>query len=159
MQTQPATKPELTKTIVINNKEALVLAQMPYLDKDKQGRIIAGEIVRFIPGVNVVDAATLKMLRENKNFDDLFKTRIARSPAPEQNPEKVGSVILVSVCDVPEKQQLKAVAENKAVELVAETFTVDLLDQWIKDEDRGSVRAAIENQKKILATGTVPSGA
>lgn len=163
MQTQPTkneAKPERTKTIVINNREALVLAQLPHKERDAKGRIIPGECIKFIPGANLVDTETLKTLRKSELFDSHFKTKIARSPAPEQNPEKVGQFILVAVAEVPAKRPLSKIEDGAEIaEIVKETFSVDLLRQWLADEGRSDVRATIENQIRTIAVTGVPAGA
>jgi hypothetical protein len=147
------------QTIVVNNREALVIAQLPHVGKDAAGRVLVGETVKLIPGVNLVESAQLKKLRENKLFDAHFTTKIARSPAPEQNPEKVGSYVLVQLREVPERKSLEKVPDNEAVEIVKETFNVKLLERWLHEDARGEVRAMIQNQITDIARGGAPTGA
>lgn len=143
------------QTIVINNKEALVIGQLPSEMKDSRGVPLRGEIMVFIPGVNLVDTAKLKALRANKLFDAHFSTKIPRSAAPEQNPEKVGHPILKVAKELNEKMSFKDIPAQDAIALIEETFTTAILDRWLADEGRNDVRAAIMSQKDFLATGKI----
>lgn len=173
------------QTIVVNNREALVVGQMPHLGKDVSNIPQIGKTVTLIPGVNLVPSADLAVLRKNPGFDQLFKTKIARSPAPEQNPEKVGDFILEtrkvrcacsaekdapskscaackgtgSLDEVPDTLPFAAVHPGDAAELVQETFSVDLLAHWREKEGRDGVRAAIHAQIAKMNTGAAPIGA
>lgn len=141
------------QTIVINNKEALIIGQLPSQTKDNRGVAIPGNVVVFSPGVNLVDTEKLKELRKNKLFDEHFKTKIPRSAAPEQNPEKVGQVILKVAKELNEKISFKDIPVQEAIEIVEETFLAAVLDGWLKEDSRNDVRTAIMNQKELLAKG------
>lgn len=154
---------EKTKTIVINNREALITAQMPHLklDPNAQSKVPQlGDLVVFIPGANLVDSAKLRTLRENKAFDVLFSTKIPRSLAPEQNPEKVGKFILVAGKEVPADKPLSRLEAKEACELVTEEFlSVGMLREALADEGRNEVRAAISERIKLLESGGEPISA
>lgn len=142
------------QTIVINNRESLINAQLPHKGKGKDGSIQTGEVVTFIPGANLVDSAKLKTLRENPGFEALFKTKIESSPAPEQNPEKVGKCVLVLGKEVEDTSPLAKLAEKAAEALIAETFSVPQLDGWIKEEGRPEIRRLLEAQRSKLSAGS-----
>lgn len=158
MQTQPtkneSKQPEVTtKTIVINRREAMIIGQLPHTGTDMAGRIILGPVVTFLPGVNVVDTAKLKTLRENKAFDARFSTKIVKTEGPDQ-PQHIGSFELVAGAEVQnEAGALKKMEPKEAAAVIEETFDARLLDKWLKDEGRDSVRAAIHEQKQLISTG------
>ncbi len=66
------------QTVVINNKEALIIGQLPNIGKDTAGVPQIGEQVTFYPGVNLVDSKKLALLRKNPGFDAFFTEKIAR---------------------------------------------------------------------------------
>lgn len=159
-QTTAATKDEklATRTVVINNKEALIMAQMPHGGKDTSGALMVGEVVSFIPGVNLIDTEKLATLRKNAAFEANFTTPIEASLAPEQNPEKVGRMILVKGEELPLASPL-ANLKPKAVEaLVGETFSVELLSKWRDDSGDLTTRAVIQNQIDKLRGGSTKGG-
>lgn len=142
-----------TKTIVINNRESLVIGQMPLIGKDATGAPIVGEAVIFVPGLNLVDTEKLKVLRSNKQFNMNFTTKIPKTPAPEQNQEKVGEFILVAVKEVPEKAPLAKLPDAEAAQMIDETLSVPLLQGFLESEGRSELRALIQNKMTQINTG------
>lgn len=147
------------QTIVTNNKEALVIGQLPNLGKDTAGVPQLGESVSFIPGVNLVKSEVLATLRKNPSFELNFKTKIESSPAPEQNPEKVGKFILVVGKEVEDKSPLVKLTEKACEGIITETFTSKMLRSWLDEEGRAEVRAMIERQLRVLETGAPAAAA
>lgn len=146
------------QTVVINNKEALVIGQMPHSGKDKSGVPQLGGIVTLIPGVNLVDTKVLKTLRENPGFELLFKTKIESSQAPEQNPEKVGKCILIASGEVEDSSPLAKLPPKACEAMIEETLSSDLLNKWLEDETRGDVRRVLFGKIKKLEGSPAPSG-
>lgn len=143
------------QTIVINNKEALIIGQMPHNGgKDSSGVPQIGQSVTLVPGVNLVDSKVLGELRKSEAFDALFKNKIMPSPAREQNPEKVGRFILVAGKEVEDKSPLAKLTEKACEAMIDETLTVAMLSNWLKEEGRGEVRRMIENKIVKLNSGS-----
>jgi hypothetical protein len=144
------------RTVVVNNRESLVMGQMPHIKVNGGVLPQLGEIITLIPGVNLVDSAKLKTLRENKAFEANFRTRIAPSPAPEQSPEKVGKLILEvdksigKDGEVPDETPLAKLTYVQCQAMIAETFNGDMLRQWEKEEIRSDVRREINRQLELM---------
>lgn len=130
------------RTPVINNKEALVIGQLPASGKEP------GPIVVFLPGLNLVDSKQLAVLRNNKNFDAHFKTLIPPSLAPEQTPEKVGKPILeLAGKELEDASPLAKLDKQACKLLISETLDAPMLDSWLMEETRADIARSINEQK------------
>lgn len=145
------------KIAVINNREGLVQGQMQPAGVDSAGRKIIGPVVTLLPGLNLVDKKQLEELRKNPGFELNFATKIAPSPAPEQNPEKVGKPILELLqaqgkdgkdapVEVEDALPLAKLSEKQAKLLISETLVEGTLKQWDREETRPAVRYEIAQQ-------------
>lgn len=149
----------LMQTVVINNKEGMIVGQLPHTlpkEKGEKGSNLPtiGEQVVFMPGANLVNSEVLKVLRANKTFELNFSSMIPPSEAPEQNPEKVGRPILVVVREVEDKSPLEKIKSAKECEsIIKEMFLTDVLQRWLDEEGRSEVRAIIEVQLRAIRTG------
>lgn len=155
------------RTIVINNRESLVQGQLPHKQPGQRPdgaapMLEVGGMIQLLPGVNLVDTKDLKTLRErNPTFAALFDTIIEASPAPEQNPEKVGRPILEignEGKELPASSPLARLAPNQCKAILAETFNAALLRTWLAEETRGDVRRDIDAQLGKVLGPTRPSG-
>jgi hypothetical protein len=142
-------QPEKTVTVVINNREALELVQLPHRGSDKHGRPMLGELLRLTAGVNLVDSTTLATLMKNELFAAKFTTKIARSPAPEQNPERVGRTVLELGPVLPASRSFAKLDGEQAQKLIEETLDTDLLEKWRSEDTRDGMRLGL--QKRIDA--------
>lgn len=138
------------QTVVINNREALIIGQLPHA-KSTGGVPQLGPTVTFIPGLNLVDSKVLAELRQNPSFEAFFKTKIEASPAPEQNPEKVGKFILATGGELEDKSPLGKLKEQACQAMISETFSSDLLKKWRAEETRGEVTRMINEQLDKLS--------
>lgn len=143
----------MSLTVVTNNKEALIIGQMPHLGSDKAGVPQLGETITLVPGVNMVDSAKLATLRKNPSFNVMFETLIPRSPAPEQNPEKVDKPMLVCGAELPDRSPLAKLSAKACEAILADTLQVPLLRQWLDEEGRSEIRIILERQIKKLSDG------
>jgi len=170
------------QTVVINNREGLVQGQLQpdpkLVEKMTKGSIPINRCVTLLPGANLVEAADLEALSKNPAFAKNFETLIPRSPAPEQNPEKVGKPILqlmaadgtlidptkpaakdakpAAVLQVEEKYPLKALKAEVAKALIDETFVVSTLRAWLGSEGRPEVRLVLT--QRIAELDAAPEG-
>jgi hypothetical protein len=135
------------KTAVINNREGLVQGQLQPISKNLSGAPIPYRAVTFLPGVNLIPTEELDELRKNKSFELNFTTAIQPTPAPEQNPERVGKPILEVLKvkgkdgkDVPlvvdDNQPLAGLSMDAVKALVEETIVVGYLRKWLEEEHR-----------------------
>jgi hypothetical protein len=137
--TEAKPKPK-TVTVVINNREGLEVAQLPHRGHDNHKRIIFGEVVTFLPGLNLVPTETLNILRQNPAFEAKFKNKIPNSRAPEQRPERVGKPILELGKELPDDDRpLSALSVPEALALVSEA-NEEQLASFKKGENREEVR-------------------
>lgn len=148
-----------TFTIVNNNREALVIGQMPHLGHDTSGVPQLGQSITFLPGINLIDTIVIETLRKNPSFELNFTTKIQPSKAPEQNQAKVGEFILVAQGEVPVKNPLAKLGPEETVALIEETFSLALLEDFLANEGRDSVRATIQSQMRMIRGGDAPHGA
>jgi hypothetical protein len=152
-------------TVLINNREGMVHAQLPHQFPTQKGAAPrVGRAVILMPGVNLVDSKTLATLMENHAFKALFETVIPPSLAPEQTPEKVGKPILQidrsigKNGEVEEKAPLQKLSTAQCEAMIRETFSVDLLKRWTKEETRGDIRRLLVEQVERLETGGESKG-
>jgi hypothetical protein len=142
------------RTQVINNRESLVQAHVPpslvgkRLGKNRgKNEPPVGPLINLLPGMNLVDSELLGRIRkENKMFNSFFSMKIESSPAPEQNPEKVGHCILVEGSKVADSAPTVAMKAAAAKAMIAETLNPELLRNWLKEEARPDIRRAIDAQ-------------
>ncbi len=137
------------KTVVINNREGLVIGQLPHIAPAAGVRGATSQLgpaVVFLPGANLIDSKTLAILRENKSFELNFTTRIPASAAPEQNPEKVGKLMLMVD---------KSVGKNGEVDDAAPLAKLSAVDcRGLRPEIKRDIHLQLER----LATGAVTAG-
>jgi hypothetical protein len=153
------------QTAIINNREALETVQMQPIGKDSNGMAILGPLVVLVPGLNLVDSKKLDALAGNEMFAKKFNTKIASSPAPEQNPERVGRTILEIVTvsakdkdgkiidkplEVEDKLPLHKLTGATLTRVISETMVASTLRQWLTEENRGDVRSEIEARLKYI---------
>jgi hypothetical protein len=151
--------------VVINNRESLVQGQLQpdpeLLKKVKGGGIPINRVVTLLPGANLVDVADIEALGKNEAFARYFTTKIERSLAPENNPEKVGSTILATLevdgkdgkkvpLQVDKELPLKALKPEVAKLLIDETFVLSTLRGWLASEGRPEVRLLLDNRIREL---------
>ena len=161
----------LMQTVVINNREGLVQGQLQpdpkLVEKMTKGSIPINRCVTLLPGANLVDSADLEALSKNPAFAKNFETLIPRSPAPEQNPEKVGKPILQLMevegkdgkkvpLQVDAKHPLKALKAEVAKALIDETFVASTLRAWLAEEGRPEVRLVLT--QRIAELDAAPEG-
>jgi len=170
------------QTVVINNREGLVQGQLQpdpeLVAKMTKGSIPINRCVTLLPGANLVEAADLEALGRNPAFAKRFETKIQRSPAPEQNPEKVGLPELqlmgvdgklidqtqpvpkdakpVAPLQVDKDHPLKALKAEVAKALIDETFVVSTLRAWLGSEGRPEVRLVLT--QRIAELDAAPEG-
>src|SRR5690348_5746043 len=104
-------QPEKTVTVVINNGSGMELVQLPHRGQDGHKRVILGDAVRFLPGVNLVDTEQLAILRKNPLFEAKFTNKIPRIAAPEQKQERVGRPFLTLGKTLPSAHPLSKLSE------------------------------------------------
>lgn len=163
----------MSQTAVINNREALETVQMQPIGKDSNGMAILGPLVVLVPGLNFVDSDKLSKLINNSAFASKFNTKIAPSPAPEQNPEKVGKTILElmtvaakdkdgKVVDKPieveDKMPLAKLSGDVCRRVIAETMVASVLRQWLTEESRGDVRSDIQKRLDYITGAAAGPG-
>lgn len=158
------------KIAVINNREGLVQGQLQPTGKDSNGMAILGPLVTLLPGLNLVDKDKLEALRKNPTFELNFTQEIKPSPAPEQNPEKVGKPTLEVLCveqktkegvlkkpiEVEDELPLAKLDEATIKRIVSETLVADTLRLWSRQDARPAVRWEIEQQLQKI--GAAPAG-
>lgn len=149
------------KSAVINNREGLVQGQLQPRSRNLSGAPIPHRAVTFLPGVNLVPSEELEELRKNPTFELNFRTAIPHSPAPEQNPERVGKPVL-ELLEVKGKDGKRvplvvddelplAKLEPAAVKtLVDETVVTGFLREWLEQERRPDVAHLITQRIRLL---------
>lgn len=155
--------------VVINNREGLVQGQ---LQPDPRFAAVKGGVplnrcVTLLPGANLVPEDDLKSLLENKAFAANFTVTIPKSPAPEQNPEKVGKPILELLMvdgkdgkktplQVEEKHPLAKLKDEIALKLIEETLVPSVLRGWLNEDPRPGIR--LELTKRLAELDGQPEG-
>ena len=165
------------KTAILNNKEGLVVLQLPSTQKDRQGRDLIAGVVTLLPGLNLVDTDTMKALREgNEGVRRHFETKIEPGMAPEHQLERTGRFILeqvyfdkkdkdgkvtrVPVDSLDDALPLAKLTEEQCKQLVDEVLVGEMLQGWGRAETRPAVRFLIEKQiQKITASPGNPATA
>lgn len=143
----------MSLTAVVNNRESLVIGHMQPIGKETSGAPILGEMIKLIPGLNLVDSKKLEALRKNKAFDAHFTTKIPQSRAPEQNPEKVGQPILVVWAqNLKDDKPFGELPVEKCQEAIEEIFDISMLKKWLATEARDPVRLLLHGQIGKLST-------
>ncbi len=137
------------KTVVLNNKDGMVIGQLPHGEKNSAGHRQPGGVVVLLPGANLVDSDQLATLRKNPGFEQYFNVTIQPSPAPEQSPERVGKKELEIICEGVDDQApiVKLKDPGMALKVIGETLTNEPLDVWLRQEQRPAIREAIEKQR------------
>ena len=143
---QPSTSPATQKTVtpVINNEERLRMIQLPAI-KNKAG-MTPGPVLILVPGVNFPDTEQWTRAKENPEVQQLLKTKIKPSRAPEQNPEMVGHVKLVERGPVSADSPLASLTEEDSILLVDEMFHLPTLHKLLAEETRPGVAKALKTQ-------------
>ena len=161
------------KTAVINNREALVQGQLPPPPQSKTAGVpLLGKVLTLLPGANLVDSKDLEKLNENEQWKKNFSTPIPRSPAPEQNPEKVGKPILelltieqrtkegTKTMPFPQLDDEHPLAKLDAIAaklLVDEMLVVGTLKDWVREETRPEM-AHVLNRRIAELEGSPEGG-
>ncbi len=141
--------PEPTYTVVINNREGQDIIQLPHGAKDKHNRVMLGDLVILIPGLNLIPTRQMQIALKDSAVEAKFKTKIPRSAAPEQNPEKVGHYYLVLGPDVPVSRPLANLSVTDSIALVEEANEKQL-EELLGKETREEVCRAIQERQKTL---------
>lgn len=157
------------KTAVLNNREGLVIGQMPSTQQDRSGRPLLAGIVTLLPGLNLVDSDALKTLRENPGFEAQFSQRIEPGMAPEHVLERTGETILAivhfekkdkdgkitrtPVDFLDDALPLAKLDEKQCEMLIKEVLVSEILRSWGKSEARPAVRFMIETQIDKIGAG------
>lgn len=145
----------MPKVVVLNNRESRIIAQLPGT-KDTAGVPITGKQVNLIPGLNLLDAAEFKLLKQNKVFASLFQEIIGVGKAAELNHDKRGSKLLEEVPnlgELPDAKPFAKVAIDVCSMLIGEIFSVEMLQKWLAEEARDEVRLLLHKQIRVLETG------
>lgn len=151
----------MAKIIVINNREGLVQGQMQPTVFNKQGAPEVGKVLTLLPGANLVDEKELEALCKNPTFLANFKNQIQPSPAPEQNPEKVGKPILEFLTvkgkdgkdeelKVEDEFPLNKLKPETAKRLIKETLVPSILAKWATEVQDPGIRHAIDKHIEYL---------
>lgn len=135
--------------LVINNEERLHTIHVPGKDGKPSETLLC-----LLPGVNMIDRLTLESCRKNPMFDAKFSSKIERHVAREAVSERVGEMILIQSKYVPEKIPLTPLTGEEALAIVADTTTEELLEIFLSGESRPEIRAAIDDRKRLLRTGS-----
>jgi hypothetical protein len=143
--------------VVINNRDGMEIVSMPHRGKDMHNRVMPGEEVIFMPGLNLVDAGKLSVLMKNPAFAAKFTDIIPHSLAPEQNPERVGKPILEKRGELPASRPLAKLPAEEAKALILEA-NEEQLPQFLKDEARDDVRLFIHERIRALNPDPIGSG-
>lgn len=138
-----------TSVILINNQARLELIQQPGSDK----------MLQITTGLNLMKPEDLRALRENPAFDVKFTTKIVASRAKEAEFLKVGLFMLEQGKEVPANAPFSKLADQEARELVDRINDEDLLEELLRREGRSEIRAAMEERKKFLKTGSITEAA
>lgn len=143
-QTQPPKDEYAGKQVqVLVNRESSV--QIPTV-REKDGSVNPDSIIFLAPGWNLVDAKKWAAAKQNHGVRMLLQTKIPPATAPEENPEKVGHMVLVEGKTVDMDNPLAPLPEDKALQFVAETFQVPLLKRLLEQEQRAPVLRALRAQ-------------
>jgi hypothetical protein len=145
---EPKTEKSIEKTptvvVLLNNQPRLELIQLPGTN----------EMLRIMPGLNLMPSDTLRELRKNPSFETKFSTKIVASRAQEAADLRVGSPMLEQGKEVPERAPFSKLPDPEARELVSRLNDEELLERILQHEGRSEIRAALEERKKFLKTGT-----
>lgn len=141
-------------TVVINNRESLIIGPLPPTGKDTSGVPMLGANIILIPGLNLVPTAQLVELKKNPTFANLFTEKIGRHKATEHNTERVGSPILLQVPgELPRLRPFALVDPKECAEYISEIFSTKMLEEWLHDEQRDGVRLELQRQITRIRTG------
>lgn len=157
------------KTAVINNREGLVIAQLPATQEDRSGRKLLAGVVTLLPGLNLVDTDEFNTLMKNPGFASHFTNKIEPGMAPEHQLERTGSPILEQVFFdkkdkdnkitrtpvdfLDDKIPLANLTEPQCKVLVEQVLVGETLRAWGRAETRPAVRFLIEEQIGKISAG------
>jgi hypothetical protein len=149
------------KIPVINNCERLYQIQVsnglvPEVGKGKRGKVMstsAATLLTLVPGVNMVDQEVWEKAKENPIVKMRLELEIKPSVAPEAQLEKVGHPMLVEGAPLPDSAPLSALELKECKALIRETFSEQLLNQWMVEEIRPEVRRELDAQIQRMTTG------
>lgn len=155
------------QNVIINNRESLVSIQCQPEMHGKNGAPVPGRIIHLVPGANLINADDYAKLREkNSHFTLQFNEKIPRSPAPEQNPEKVGLPYLQIMETDKDGKKVPIVVEDKSPlaklrgdlvqRIVDEVLAVSLLRAWLAEEVRPDIALALN--RRIAELEADPEG-
>jgi len=115
--------------------------------------------VKLLPGFNEVPDDEWKEIKQNPMIQKQIELGIIVEVAEKKEVKKKvkngkGEEIEKTVVESGKAKQLKDLDAEAVVAMVEDTFDVDLLKKWKKEESRDEIRAAIANQlEKILKGG------
>lgn len=121
---------------VLNNREGTV----------QLGASRPDGVFFLVSGYNLVPEVIWEKAKTNFTIQTLLNTRIPPALAPEDNPERVGSFILVEGAPVDADNPLIDMDERDAFRFIGETFAVPLLKKLLTQETRANVLRALHDQ-------------
>lgn len=133
-----------TVTPVLNNRESVIQIQLPATKAN--GAMLPGGRVDLIPGMNFVDTPLWETAKQNPTCKILLTEKIPASRAPEQNPERVGKTFLEEGGPVAKDNPLSSLEIQAAIAVVGELFDVPKMRQFLDQETRPAVAAALRGK-------------
>lgn len=116
------------KQIVMNETQPGRLLHLP--DVSRPG---SHEVITLRPGANSVRCEIIDKLRKSATVAMWLKLKWLRLPKPQKR-----------------GPSLTGYADAEAVEIIRETYDVDLIDRFLEDEPRPDIREALRERKHEL---------
>ena len=142
-------------------KTASVLGEVEIEGKKK---VTITKTLVFQPGCNVVDDKEWEELKKNKMiqlemqhglFEEVGKKvikKVTEEVEVEEDGKKKKEKVEKNI-EVTESATLKDLDPEKALEVIKDTFNLETLNAWRKEEARDEIRAAISNQVEFIKRG------
>lgn len=133
------------------------------LIKSNKASLIAGAGLRLVPGINQVKDETWANALNTRAIQQMLKDKVLEDVTPKElqqaaplAPKELKQAAPLADEAEGNKSALKAVGQNKAIELVKETLDLRLLEEWAALEDRVKVKSAIATQIAKIRKETKP---
>ena len=137
--------PDNTKKLipVLVNRESMIQIN---IGNDEKGAFNPSNLIVLASGMNFVDEERWNKALKNPGVRTLCTTKSPPANAPEENPERVGKMIIEHFMPVSADNPLKDLNEDDALRYVSETLVVPTLRTLEKQESRPLLLRAIRGQ-------------
>lgn len=133
------------KCVYITNKGRITIVPLMAMGDKEQGKSIVTGLKLLLTGVNKVTAEEFAQMEDAlqprmKSTDDKKADIFVKFPVKTKAPAGSDKTV------IKHSTAFKDLDADKAEKLVADTYDKKLLNEWLNEEERDSVRVAIKNR-------------